>query len=439
MTMIKEVARPSDETLRSFWPDDSDRPPRKRPEGPIKTDEQREADARAKLSNPLHPTTSMSAGDARYRFPNGERWPAKYKLVGPKPQEDGTNPVVFHGGASRSVPTSWGPGYTSRFGREYLAERVTKDGKSIEQKTLAKPVMRYARLDPTGDSARMVPCTEKQAEVSFHVGWKGGAERISTKQGDRIVYNASDKLPCRGSGEMVTIVRDTEERTGKKGAFTVETFRATCPGCKQVRNVPHKVAKADPRPSTWVFPDHASPNVAKASGYQDSGGIVVLQQERRDKTGDRIVATVSHVDPDEQSAWQSAPDYPEQFYGPAVSLAMGAALVGDRSVKSVKSQHDGALMRAVEGANFVRGLHRACELYRTCKIVGSVAHVESPRATRAASPAKSPAPSFGRTVRELVGISDTEFAAQRKAAKREAHRPILCDAFKAPIRQILAF
>jgi hypothetical protein len=155
------------------------------------------------------------------------------------------------------------------------------------------------------------------------------------------------------------------------------------------------------------------------SGFIDTGEIVP-----RIRRPDGLVATVAPVDPDEQPAWAPPPESPD--YGHAVNLALAEVYAGN--------------------PDSVRGLHKARDLYRTCPIVGSVATVatvaeakgtstaKAPRKKRAISPERKKAIA-SHSVKATVGVSMIEAARVHK----HADRPALCDARKAPIRQILAF
>jgi hypothetical protein len=239
--LIKRTARPSESALRTLWPEAGMRPPSKRtaPLPDPKSDEQKEAEARAKLGVPRVPQTKLASGDGRRKDApfNGDK---RQKYAAPTPREDGTNAFAPFGGAASTIPATWGPGFVATEGREGSQEPVGYR---------ARPVMASLKDPLTGKSLGKV-----------QTGWAGGAERVSTKQGDRIVYPASDKSPCWGSGERVSLSRSTETREGANGSRTVEVWRIKCPGCGHTRDLSaRKVEAISPLPTDWEYPHHARP------------------------------------------------------------------------------------------------------------------------------------------------------------------------------------
>ena len=468
-----------DGVYRSVWPDFKAEAPLKQGKRPPKTDDERRIDQLRSWGIALDsdgipikdldgktaltevagsPQTKLESGDGRKKIApfNGK---PRQKYASATPNEDGSNPVDYFGPVTRHTPKMWGPHQGAYFAREYEVSqtvKVAKDGKTPlakETRTLATKIMRHRRFDltakdpATGKLGRWVDCSEDKAEKSIHVGWAGGAQTISTKRGDQIVYPASDKLPCRGTGERAKIIRSTEERDGKNGPYKVDLFRATCPTCGQVRDVPHKVAKAEPRVEVWDFPSHAQPRTAKASGYQSHGEIVPLTVERKDRAGDKIVASISHVDPDEIIAWIPTPDRPERD-GHMVALAMGEAAASDRqSVRGFSRMlrifRDGADMSAPLYYTSEKGVKGI--VLKRGEIVPTTGEKRILDPKNAAERAKNAAitmvgsrPVADGSIKGQIAVSDLETYALKKADRvhRAISHPVLCDAKKAPPRNL---
>lgn len=180
---------------------------------------------------------------------------------------------------------------------------------------------------------------------------------------------------------------------------------------------------------------------ARAHGAELTGKGIVFPDS---SSGPGVVPSVV-LAPDAQHdrRWLPPEAHPEDRWG-RTSPLIAAATAGGRKMVRAEGKPDGKLVPVSDDA--LRGLYKARVLYRTTPIVGSVA---LPTSVDKALPAGKV--SVGRTgkvvsarkardlaalsVKGTVGVSDIEAA----RVKREARGMILCDARKAPPRQIVAF
>lgn len=431
--LIKVEPVPSDGALRTLWPDTRpDDSPRRRNTKPPKTEAEREAALRDKWGNPQHGLTRIQSGDGRRKDPpfNGDK---RQTYQAPTPEDHGkgtiANPVSFYGPASKGIPGSWGSGLGAVDAREHGAH--AREVKLRDPKFTRLPSGEI-RIEPgKGEIRRNADGTAE----TISLGWKGGAERISTKFGDRIVYPASDKLPCHGSGARTVIVHTVEVQEGKRGPRNADVYRSKCTGCGIVRDVAKKIAEGA---KDWEFPVHAPPKEVPISGFQNRGGIVTLDRPCFDGKGDRILATVTRDDlvnedgSAETPAWMPAPACPEQYYGQSVNLAMGEAEYGDHGKVLGMRKHRELIREALVASVPIHlPIYLAHEGGRTVEKRGILASVAAPSATVAVDKGR---PVANGRVKD-VGVTDLEAA----RIKRAATPMILCDARRAPPRNILAF
>lgn len=170
---------------------------------------------------------------------------------------------------------------------------------------------------------------------------------------------------------------------------------------------------------------------ARAHGAVLTGKGVIFPDS---SSGPGVVPSqVVAPDAEHDRRWVPPEERPEDRWG-ASSRAMAAACA--MTAKSLTPLSQQA----------VPGMRRAVDLYRTAPIVGSVA---IPTRAEAALPAGKVSVGRARkvvsarkardlaavSVKATVGVSDIEAA----RVKREARGMILCDARKAPIRNVVAF
>lgn len=178
-------------------------------------------------------------------------------------------------------------------------------------------------------------------------------------------------------------------------------------------------------PKLWGMTEHARDLRARgAERISVKGKGVQTLFPASDSRGPAVPSLAIDPDATHDRTWAPLPERPEEEWGRS-SRAVAIALSGDRER--------------------VRGMERAARMFNRFPVVGSVAVcTEVSRASagkvavgkaRKVVSARKARDLASVSVRATVGVSDLESA----RVKRAARGIILCDARKAPIRQIVAF